>query len=174
MANTEYLRRKIEATRNGARRMLAQRWGWRPLLIYVGGVNWQSSLLFQGLWHIHAAKSQQRVSAGWSAEPFLWSCFALKDDPNCVPFTAYLARISLIQAIMSIWWNNQLWRKTLGTGARLVGLGDYYMLQLVILLVRAVAWWASQHNAFTGLNQGTSRAGHLFVLGFLILVSLCF
>ncbi|KAI9767518.1 MAG: hypothetical protein M1839_004478 [Geoglossum umbratile] len=171
MANTEYLRRKIETTRNGARRMLAQRWGWRQIVILAGGVNWRSSLMFQVLWHIHAAKAQQLAGPGWRAEPFLWSCFALKNHPGCAPFTAYLSRIGLTQAVLSIWWNNQLWRKASGTGARLVGLGDYYTLQLVILLVRAGAWWASQNDSFTGLSQETLRAGHVFMVAFLILLS---
>jgi Ima1 N-terminal domain len=174
MANTAYLGWKIEATRNAVGRKSAQRWGWRSLLISVGGANWYSSLLLQGLWHIHAAKAQKRVGPGWRAEPFLWSCLALKDNPDCVPFTAYLARIGLAQAVMSIWWNNQLWRKPLGTKVQLIALDDYYALQFLILSVRAGAWWASQNDVIISLNQESLRASHLFMLAFLVLVSLDF
>ena len=178
MANTEYLRRKIEATRNGARRTLPQSWGWRRMLIFTGGVTWLTSLLLQGLWHIHAARVQQEPDDGLTGDTpdvtpkrFLRSCVLLKDDTDCLPLVTYLVRVSLLMAVGSIWWNSQLWKKTLGTWARLVGLDDYYRLQLVILLVRTAAWWALQHNTYKRLNREALRACHLFMLAFITLVS---
>ncbi|KAH0548622.1 hypothetical protein GP486_007834 [Trichoglossum hirsutum] len=176
MANTEYLRRKIEATRNGARKTLAQSWGWRRILIFTGGVTWILSLSLQGLWHLHAAKAQQIPDGGLigdmsdiTPKRFLRSCVLLKDDMDCLSLTAYLVRVSLAMAVGSIWWNNQLWKKTLGTWARLAGLADYYRLQLVILLVRTTAWWILRHDVVMRPKKEALRAAHLFLLAFIIL-----
>ncbi|KAH0536085.1 hypothetical protein FGG08_007012 [Glutinoglossum americanum] len=176
MANTEYLRRKIEATRNGARRTLARSWGWRRLLVYTGGVTWLTSLLLQGLWHIHAARAHEKIDDGligdmdnMTLEGFFRGCVLLKDEGDCLTVTADLARVSLAMAVGSVWWNNQLWRKTLGTWIRLAGLEEYYTFQFTLLVLRTAAWWIVQLDTFKGLKKEAQRAYHIAAVAVFIL-----
>ena len=57
---------------------------------------------------------------------------------HCLESQGYRFRPSLV-GVLFVWWNPK-WQEKLH-GRRLVGLGRYYALQVVLVAIRVVAWW---------------------------------
>ena len=89
-------------------------------------------------------------------------------SPNLNDLVPPMARYALLLGIFSVWWNPRLKEKMKRKGARMVGIGDYYVQQLIFLAVRgAVLYWITSQ---TNIEQ--EQALHLFMLFFSLAVSI--
>jgi hypothetical protein len=73
-----------------------------------------------------------------------------------------------------LWWNPKLRLKVEGRGGRFIGLGEYYQVQLIVMVARCVFWAVLKDPSSSGLQPTLPPALHLFMILFTILVSLVF
>ena len=90
---------------------------------------------------------------------------------DCAFDLAPFAGIALIAGFMSIWWNPRLRMKLQGSGGRLVGLSEYYQIQLIVLVARGVFWALLKDPAASGLREDLPPALHMAMGIFTCLVS---
>lgn len=86
-------------------------------------------------------------------------------------FLAPYAGLSLILGAFALWWNPKLRLKVEGHHGRLIGLREYYRIQIVALMVRFMAWAGLQDPAITGLHPHLNPSIHAFVAIFTLIVS---
>lgn len=77
---------------------------------------------------------------------------------------------AVVLGVASMWWNPQLKHKLNGRRERMIGLGEYYKAQIMILVVRAVAWGSLQDSEKSGLDASMVAAAHLVVLAMTLVV----
>lgn len=81
------------------------------------------------------------------------------------------AGLSLVAGILSLWWNPKLRLKVEGRGGRFLGLGEYYRVQLIVLVVRCAFWAVLKDPSSSGLDATLPPALHAFMILFTSLVS---
>ncbi len=178
LAKTDHLRRMMEKTRGGGIPYNFGSWGWRDAVLLVGALAWWASLAGQILWNIMGATVSLEGSDGLRAEGTAGNIRSCLDqflqqratDKSCVSETATIARLSIFLGMVSIWWNNRLFEKVRGTGGRMVGLSEYYKLQIVMLVTRVVAWWAVHNAGSINMSPVALKGAHGFMLAFTIIV----
>lgn len=126
-----------------------------------------SALATEELHYSRALSSSPTVSA-WiqriAQNPFAPSSRAI----DLAPY----ARLSLVAGILTLWYNPKLRLKVEGRGGRFVGLGEYYKVQLIVMVVRCAFWAMLKDPASSGLEPALPPALHLFMILFTVLV--CF
>lgn len=90
---------------------------------------------------------------------------------NCAFDLEPFAGLGLIAGSLSLWWNPKLRMKVEGRGGRFAGLGEYYKVQLIVLVVRCVFWAVLKDPSASGLKPTLIPALHLFMILFTFLVS---
>jgi len=179
-AKTDHLRRMMEKTREIKEQKGPGGWGWRKLVLMAGWLGWWSSLTGQAVWNIMGAMVNPDHEDGLRAEETgatLSTCLQQYTQvrvvtSECASLAAPLAGLALILGVVSIWWNNRLSEKWRLPGCRLVGLKEYYKLQLVVLMARIGAWVFLKDDYDAGLSLPALRAAHLFMLAFIGIVSI--
>ncbi|KAI9758824.1 MAG: hypothetical protein M1835_000527, partial [Candelina submexicana] len=177
LAKTDHLRRMMEKTRGSTSRFDLSRWGWRDAVVLVGALAWWASSVGQVLWNVMGATIRLDDTDGLHAEDTevkIRACLdqllqRLATEKSCVSEITPVARICLLLGMVSIWWNNRLSEKVRGTGGRMVGLSEYYKLQIVVLATRVVAWWALQNAGRIGMSPVALKGAHGFMLTFIII-----
>ncbi len=152
-------------------------WGWKDVVVMAGAWGWWGSLVGQILWNAMGGLANHEHEDGLRAEDTeatLGHCitqFPLYRtmDPGCVAATTPIAELALLVGLASVWWNNRLSEKIQNPSCDMVGLREYYKLQVIVLVARVGAWYYLQAPA--GIDFAAVRAAHLFVLVFLIIVS---
>jgi len=154
--------------------------GWRDIVVMAGSCGWWSSVAGQAIWNLMGAMVKVEDEEGLRSEDIavtlstcIHQCLRYGAvDLGCAVSAAPIAGLALLVGAISMWWNNRLKEKIRGSGYRMVGLSDYYKLQLVVLVVRICSWAYLQHGAVAGLSVAALRAAHLFMLAFLAIVSI--
>lgn len=169
----------VEQTRNGQGRRL-RAWGWQDNVVLLAEISWWLSLLVLLSWHALNIAKESEQAHGLSpveSELMLPECIhrSLGSGPLesiCASRYNTLAGYALLLALLSIWWNPQLRRKLKGNVGRMVGLTDYYKLQIVFITIRSAAWGLFTKSPVFTNDPQTVKAGHAFMLVFTIVVCL--
>lgn len=181
-AKTDHLRRMLIRTEEerAARRM--RRRSWRAWLVYIGAIAHWVSIIGQLAWDIIGAldavepehlKDPDHPWSLLSIFSFVFSTLWTRRVPShCSTSLAPLAGLCLLAGLLSIWWNPMLRRKVEERRGRLVGLGDYYKVQLIVMVTRCVFWAMLKDPSSSGLQGSIPPALHLFMIALNLLVSL--
>lgn len=181
-AKTDHLRRMMERTRAERVAGRSRRQNWRSWVVFVGAIAYWISIIGQITWDIMGAldisgpEPLQDPDVSLSVASVL-SCIFHTLRTRCVPSHcavdfAPLAGLSLLTGFLSLWWNPQLQTKIEGRHGWLVGLGDYYKVQLIVLVVRGIFWGVLRDPSSSGLQENLLPALHLFMIIFTCLVSI--
>ncbi|EEP77083.1 predicted protein [Uncinocarpus reesii 1704] len=179
-AKADHLRRMMERSRGGRTVRNKRKWRWRSLLVSTGAVAFWASVAGQLAWDIIgfmadttvATENQQRIQLSKS---LLRSCLKEGQKHGVMPIQCALALqpyagLALILGVLSLWWNPKLRHKVEGRSGRISGAREYYRIQIVVLVVRFVAWTVLQDASITGLNPKLVPAVHSF-MAILIIVT---
>jgi Ima1 N-terminal domain len=176
-AKADHLRRMMERSKTGRVTRKARNRNWRTLLVFAGAAGHWGSVAGQLSWHLLASMDSNRIKPGEGSSVFSISLSCIKQaigkqqvESQCSSGLAPYSGLALLLGILSLWWNPKLWLKVEGRSGRFVGLGEYYKVQLIILVVRFVAWALLKDRMISGINPSLSRAMHIFMMGFIILV----
>lgn len=125
-----------------------KRWGWKRISIFAGGLLWSTSLLAQMAYHamgmLPSAEVQDgTINTSWfSTQKCVWNGARTKQSQvNCLLATHEQAWSAFWLAPLSCWWNNKL-AEALYSQARIRGVNNHMVLQVIVLLVRATALWS--------------------------------
>ncbi|KAN0085356.1 Ima1 N-terminal domain containing protein [Elaphomyces granulatus] len=147
VAKADHLRRMMERSRTGRAARKARNRNWRSLLVSAGAVGYWGSVAGQLSWNLMGAmKSKGAVSDQWEpASSSLLSCIrqaieTQRVETQCSSDLVPYAGLALALSIITLWWNPKLRLKVEGRNGRFVGLGEYYKLQLILIVMRFVAW----------------------------------
>lgn len=178
-AKSDHLRRMMDRSKAGRTARQARNRNWRSLLVFAGAIGYWGSVAGQLAWDVMGALD----AAGGVPEdsdnllpPSLVSCvqqilLERKLPSYCSVDLAPYAGLSLIAGILSLWWNPKLRFKVEGRGGRFAGLGEYYQVQLIVMVVRCVFWAVLKDPSSSGLQPTLPPALHIFMFFFTILVS---
>lgn len=144
--------------------------------MYTGAFGWWGGLLGQILWNVlgavakrdeelreeHVSGSlreclQRGLNIGWNAT-------------NCVDSAQSLATLTLVSGFLSIWWNPCLAAKLHGRPGRMIGLSEFYKLQIILGLSRLLAWYALGRGKESHLDLSTFNAIHATMLALNLVV----
>ncbi|KAL8817977.1 MAG: hypothetical protein Q9191_008037, partial [Dirinaria sp. TL-2023a] len=168
----------VEQTRNGQSKRLRP-WGWQDNVVALAAVCWWMSLLAQLGWHALSVIKWTDEPAGLRAQDFpsdssvpLPECVRRSLvpgplEPACAQSYSTLTAQALYLGLLSAWWNPRLRQKLRGNVGRMVGLVEYYKLQVVFLLLRAAAWGLLAHSSAFGSDTKHARATHSFMVAFI-------
>ncbi len=176
-AKTDHLRRMMERTREIKAQKASSSWGWKNALVAAGALVWWGSLVGQIFWDVMGVLVKLDYEDGLRAEnteATLGNCItqfpALRTmEPACVAAANPIAEVALLMGLASMWWNNRLSERIEHPSCDMVGLSEYYKLQVIVLVARIGVWYYLQAPA--GIDPAVVRAAHLFLLMFLIIVS---
>ncbi|KAK2843926.1 hypothetical protein FQN49_005937 [Arthroderma sp. PD_2] len=181
-AKTDHLRRMMERSKGKSSKQKRQMWKWKGLLVSTGAVAFWSSVAGQLVWDAVAFGAsvyqlQDAEMASTSSLSFARQCvsrsFHYRGIPGeCATFLAPYAGLSLVLGAFSLWWNPKLRLKVEGHHGRLIGLREYYRIQIVALMVRFMAWAGLQDPAITGLHPQLKPSIHIFVDSFTLITTL--
>lgn len=178
-AKADHLRRMMDDSRaSKATRQMRNR-SWQSLLVYIGSFFYWFSICGQIAWDIMESLSipstMHDLDQSWETEVSWLSCVvqtvSVQRIPgDCASDLAPFAGLALIAGCMSIWWNPQLRRKVERRGGRFAGLGEYYQIQLIVLVSRCVFWALLKDPSASGLESNLPPALHFFMMIFTALV----
>ena len=170
-AKADHLRRMMERSRA---RHIANRLGWRSLVVRAGGLGYCVSITGQLLWHAMSAFSSDFRSTEATASYFGCIDQCLRDQQvsaQCAKAFAPVTGLALFISLCCIWWNPQWHHKLDGSEGRLTGLSHYYELQAGILILRFVSWIWLRESETSGLSLLHQRAVHSILLVLQILLT---
>lgn len=144
-AKSDHMRRLLDSSR---RAKIADRFGWRSLLVRAGGLVYTISTMVQILWHVLNILSSTKILLLHSQD------LDSQPDLHTVQHTAeqYVRSIekclgpALGGALVSVWWNPSWHHKVSGKFGRLRGLWKYYYAQAFLLVVRFASWQLLEHE----------------------------
>lgn len=181
-AKSDHLRRMLDRSREARATRQARNRNWRSLLVFAGAIGFWGSVVGQLVWHLVCALEtreslQENVASSVLPEP-LALCVnqagkILHLPRNCAVDLAPYAGLSIAAGLCSFWWNPKLRLRVSGRRGRFVNLGEYYQIQLIIMVARCVSW-AVLKDPSNGLRPDLLRALHSVMIPFMIIVSLGF
>lgn len=180
-AKADHLRRMMDWSKTGRAARKARNRNWRSLLVFAGAVCYWGSIAGQLAWNLMGALDGERVVVDeqhWLSISSLVSCTkqAIKTrqvGSHCSSGLTPYAGIALVLGILSLWWNPRLRMKVEGRTGRFVGLGEYYKVQLIVMVMRFVAWAVLKDPLMSGMQPTLPPTLHAFMMAFTILVSCC-
>jgi hypothetical protein len=159
-AKSDHVRRMLAKSRQ---RRIANRLGWRSLIITIGGLGYWMSVAGQLLWHAMGALTSDRIPTD-ELQPILClhELAIYQACPRgCAEYYGLLASHTLKLGILCIWWNPQWHHKLAGRDGRLTNLDTYYQIQAGIIVFRFALWAALQSTGvFAWLPAQFSPALH--------------
>lgn len=172
----------MERSRGGRLKRDNRLWRWKSLWVSTGAVAFWTSVAGQLVWDaVESVASDSLlmipdVNLSESSSSIRQCTLQYSQGGHlpkgCAALFQPYAGISLILGIFSLWWNPKLRYKVDGYHGRLIGLREYYRIQLVVLVVRFIAWAGSQDPTFTGHYAHLLPAIHIFTGLFTVIVSL--
>lgn len=173
-AKSDHLRRMVERSR---RRRIASRTGWRSIVVTLGGLFFWTSITGQLVWNLIGVRenpmritSESENSMGLRPLQCAVQLATGLTDRGCAVAFAPVAQIAIILGFLSIWWNPKWHHKLQGREGRLVGLRDYYVVNVVTLLLRFGFWTLARNLFMTGPTFHNGKVTH----GFAMVVTLVF
>jgi hypothetical protein len=177
VAKADHLRRMMERSRTGRAARKARNRNWRSLLVSAGAVGYWGSVAGQLSWNLMGAmKSKGAVSDQWEpASSSLLSCIrqaieTQRVETQCSSDLVPYAGLALALSIITLWWNPKLRLKVEGRNGRFVGLGEYYKLQLILIVMRFVAWALLKDPDAANMPSSLLPVLHACVAAFTIMV----
>ena len=169
----------VEASRNGAWRSPAP-WNGKVAIVVITACTYWTSVIGQLFWHMLGLLSRSEADVLGLAdddEGFLQSCitqvwYEHQIDRACGMAASPVAGLAMILSILSLWWNPLMKQKIQGIKGRMEGLGEYYSVQVVSLVVRGLAWAILKPGSAVPLDSNLDRGLHAFMLLFLIIVGI--
>ncbi|KAH1322364.1 hypothetical protein KXX66_000297 [Aspergillus fumigatus] len=176
-AKSDHLRRMMDRSKAGRAARHARRWNWRNLLVSAGAMGYWGSVAGQLSWDTLGALSADhhlRDMYNDLSPPSIASCARATLQKRQLPSLCWVdlspyAGLALIVGILSLWWNPKLRLKVEGRGGRFVGLGEYYQVQLIVMVARCVFWAVLKDPSSSGLQPTLPPALHTFMILFTIL-----
>ncbi|ERF68653.1 hypothetical protein EPUS_09445 [Endocarpon pusillum Z07020] len=159
-AKSDHLRRLMERSR--VRRIHSQ-WGWRSLVVTLGGCFFWMSILGQLAWNLISILEDPKPNSLQTTPRTVFTslhCAAqlftdLKPQSGCAAAFAPLSFSAIVLGFLSSWWNPRWRHKLQGQEGRLVGLQEYYRMNTVVLLARLGFWtWARCSTALSSTHHG--------------------
>lgn len=179
-AKSDHLRRMMDRSKAGRAASQARKRNWRSWLIFVGAIMYWASVIGQVAWDImgaldtgeHELYDPDQPLPVSSLDSCVFDTLRIRHLPShCSTDLSPLAGLSLLAGILSIWWNPKLRAKVEGRSGRLIGLGDYYKVQLIVLVARCVFWAVLRDPSLSGLQDDIPPTLHLFMIALTFLVS---
>lgn len=178
-AKSDHLRRVIDRSKAGRAARHSRTWNWRSLLVFAGAVGYWTSIAGQLYWDVWSALATEELgypgTLSGSPTALAWVQRIAQNrfapGSRAVDVAPY-ARLSLVAGILTLWYNPKLRLKVEGRGGRFVGLGEYYKVQLIVMVVRCAFWAMLKDPASSGLEPALPPALHLFMILFTVLVCL--
>ncbi|KAL4975722.1 Ima1 N-terminal domain-containing protein [Aspergillus desertorum] len=176
-AKSDHLRRMMDRSKAGKAARKARKWNWRSLLVFAGAVCYWASVAGQLAWDMTSALPvgeplRRPDSLLMSLKIVSGIRQALQthrlltySSVDLVPY----AGLSLVAGILSLWYNPKLRLKVEGRGGRFLGLGEYYKVQLIVMVLRCAFWAVLRDPSSSGLDATLPPALHLFMIFFTIL-----
>ncbi|KAL4868810.1 hypothetical protein BDV12DRAFT_169087 [Aspergillus spectabilis] len=176
-AKSDHLRRMMDRSKAGKAARKARRWNWRSLLVLAGAICYWASVAGQLAWDLTGALTVDEPlrDADELAPPHSVTSYSQQAvhtfrllsrcNVDLVPY----AGLSLVVGILSLWWNPKLRLKVEGRGGRFLGLGEYYKVQLIVLVVRCAFWAVLRDPSSSGLDATLPPALHSFMILFTVL-----
>lgn len=178
-AKSDHLRRMMDRSKAGRVARHARNWNWRSILVFAGAIGYWGSVAGQLAWD--ALGALDAVDDGLQDQVYLlspsWVSYVQQTlqerqlPRHCSADFAPYAGLFLVAGILSLWWNPKLRLKVEGRGGRFAGLGEYYQVQLIVIVVRCVFWAVLKDPSSSGLQPTMPPALHLFMFFFTVLVS---
>ena len=170
-AKSDHVRRMLAKSRQ---RRIANRLGWRSLIITLGGLGYWTSVAGQLLWHAMGALTSDRISTD-ELQPSvcLHELAVYQACPRrCAEYYGLLASHALELGILCVWWNPQWHHKLAGHDGRLMNLDTYYQVQAGIIVFRFALWAALQNTGvFAWLPAQFSTALHGMALMLVLILT---
>ncbi|KAL2864617.1 uncharacterized protein BJX67DRAFT_361030 [Aspergillus lucknowensis] len=176
-AKSDHLRRMMDRSKAGKAARRARQWNWRSLLVFAGAICYWASVAGQLAWDLTSALAvgaplrdvRQLLSSRLVASCFQQTLQTRRLPDHCLVDLAPYAGFALVIGILSLWWNPKLRLKVEGQGGRFVGLGEYYRVQLIVMVVRCAFWAVLRDPSSSGLDATLPPALHAFMVLFTIL-----
>ncbi|MCJ1469065.1 hypothetical protein MMC07_007697 [Pseudocyphellaria aurata] len=168
LAKADHLRRMLERSRG---RNL-DGGNMKTLVASLGAMGWCTSLAGQILWDIQSVVANQEheevIGADESSSistciPTSWTSAYV--NTNCSMMYNSANGLALGLGLFFVWWNPRLKEKSRKGGVKIVGSGDYYCLQLILLLLRFISWSILRSPTY-GSDARTVKAVHSLMFVF--------
>jgi hypothetical protein len=169
-AKSDHLRRMMDRSRT---RAIANRWGWRSLIVRAGGSGYCASIAGQMLWHALGALSNDGAHIGEASYGgCLGQCIRQKQpSPACTELFGPMAGLAIVVGLLCIWWNPRWHHKLDGREGGLTGLQKYYNIQVILLLLRLGSWIWLREPATSGISRLHQRSAHSVFLVLEIMIA---
>ncbi|KAL4808520.1 Ima1 N-terminal domain-containing protein [Aspergillus unguis] len=176
-AKSDHLRRMMDRSKAGKAARRARKWNWRSVLVFVGAMSYWASVAGQLAWDMTSALPVDEPLSDPDAistlHPLISRFYQVLHtlhlpSHRSVDLAPY-AGLALIAGILSLWWNPKLRLKVEGRGGRFQGLGEYYKVQLIVMVARCAFWAVLKDPSSSGLDATLPPALHLFMILFTIL-----
>lgn len=170
----------MERSKTGRVARKARNRNWRSLLVFAGALGYWASVAGQLAWSIMGSLNAENAPSD-CGDALTLSSFAAcvtqsvitrRVDDYCSAGLASYAGIAILLGILSLWWNPKLRFKVEGRTGRFVGLGEYYKVQLIVMVLRSAFWAVLKDPSTSGLRADLPPALHAFMIVFTILVSI--
>ncbi|CEN61585.1 hypothetical protein ASPCAL08239 [Aspergillus calidoustus] len=173
-AKSDHLRRMMDRSKAGKAARRARQWNWRSLLVFVGAICYWASIAGQLAWDVTSALTIEEPADDMAESPSAASHVQIFLGLHRLPRQwlvdpAPYAGFALVAGILSLWWNPKLRLKVQGRGGRFLGLGEYYKVQLIVMVVRCAFWAVLRDPSSSGLDPTLPPALHSFMVLFTIL-----
>ncbi|GAD93242.1 conserved hypothetical protein [Paecilomyces variotii No. 5] len=176
-AKSDHLRRMMERSKTGRAARKARNRNWRSVLVFAGALGYWASVAGQLAWSFMGSLSAKSMPSD-SGDALNLSSFTTcvtqsvltrRVDGYCSSGLAHYAGLALLLGILSLWWNPKLRFKVEGRTGRFIGLGEYYKVQLIVLVLRSAFWAVLKDPSTSGLRADLPPALHAFMMVFTIL-----
>lgn len=172
-AKTEGMKRMLERTRMRNAEGVRATSGWLLMTVMLGRWMWWASLLTQLAWSsANIIAPQGSCGESTSSNPILSTVCTLQ--PSLRRYTSVLddvGRYAHILGLLSIWYHHRLTHQVTGAAGRVVGLSEYYQMQVLALAVRGGIWWFLDKDGSRTIDPSLHCGLHLFILGFVIITT---
>lgn len=171
----------MERSKGSSDRGGYRRWTWKRLALSIGSVAWHTSIAGQILWNLGGAlttvEGDEREDDGLSgdASSFIPTCLARSWSSGRTSFVCSrqldaMAGLALGLGLLSVWWNPRFQERLDRGSGRLLGLTEYYKLQIIFLVLRVGSYVALTRSPIYDFDAQTMRAMHTFMTIFTLIV----
>lgn len=170
-AKTDHLRRMMDKTR--ANRQTPKQHSYLDLINTVGKWIWLGGLGFEYLWHLSTICDVLRAEG---MQPGEQSWILVMRDlafqlTKRLPAKDRLIALSFWSNILTVWWNPLFVQVFRGFSRHILGLGQWYTFQALMIFVRIVFSQVSTLSIGQRTEKYAQITAHLFMAGVMSLVT---